>query len=193
VAEERERAVTRLAMVKLVAASIEVEATMTADVACAVVAELEALRDSSTTSSVSADGGTDDELKRSREAAREQATQWVAVHPQGRCGGSPNGRGRTSDASGGGGNLDRRERAGRLVDGDHGLYMRHGSPSPDRYHGHDGIQAIARDVSPSGGWPTLTKTNYVEWATMMRIWLRCGTCGKQFGTAMSTTTRIDGR
>jgi cellobiose phosphorylase len=31
---------------------------------------------------ISADGGTDDELKQAREAAREQAAQWVAAHPQ---------------------------------------------------------------------------------------------------------------
>jgi hypothetical protein len=35
--------------------------------------ELEALRGSSTNSSVSANGGTDNELKLAREAAREQA------------------------------------------------------------------------------------------------------------------------
>jgi hypothetical protein len=35
----------------------------------------------------------------------------------------------------------------------------HGSPSPDRYHGHRGVQAVVRDIGPHGGWPTLTKTN----------------------------------
>jgi hypothetical protein len=35
-----------------------------------------------------------------------------------------------------------------------------------------GIQAIVRDVSPGGGWPTLTKTNYVEWAAVMRVRLQ---------------------
>jgi hypothetical protein len=78
------------------------------------------------------------------------------VHRQGRHGGSVDGRGR----------------AGGWVDGDHGLYRRRDSPSPDRYHGHHGIQAIVRDVGPDGGWPTLTKTNYVEWATVMRIRLQ---------------------
>jgi hypothetical protein len=42
------------------------------DAARAAVAELEALRGNSTSSSVSVDGGTDDELKMAREAAREQ-------------------------------------------------------------------------------------------------------------------------
>jgi hypothetical protein len=78
--EERERAVAeiaattaRLTMVKLVAVRAEVEAAMATDVVCVVAVELESLCGSSTTSSVSADGGTDDELKRAREAAREQA------------------------------------------------------------------------------------------------------------------------
>jgi hypothetical protein len=33
-------------------------------------------------------------------------------------------------------------------------------------------QAIVRDIGPSGGWPTLTKTNYVEWAAVMRVRLQ---------------------
>jgi hypothetical protein len=53
-----------------------------------------------------------------------------------------------------------------------GFYRRRGSPAPYRYHGHHGIQAIVRDVGPGGGWPTLTKTNYVEWATVMRVRLQ---------------------
>jgi hypothetical protein len=81
-AEERERVAVetaatavntaRLAMVKLAAARAEVEAAVTVDAARVVVVELEALRDSSINSSVSADGGTDDELKLMREIAREQ-------------------------------------------------------------------------------------------------------------------------
>jgi hypothetical protein len=39
-------------------------------------------------------------------------------------------------------------------------------------HGHHGIQAIVRDVDPGGGWPTLSKTNYVEWAVVMRVRLQ---------------------
>jgi hypothetical protein len=75
-------------------------------------------------------------------------------------------------ASDGGGSPDRRGRVDGWVDGDRGLYRRRGSPSSDRYHGHRGIQAIVMDVGPGGGWPTLTKTNYVEWATVMRIRLQ---------------------
>jgi hypothetical protein len=65
----------------------------------------------SISSSVSVDGGTDDELKLVREAVREQAAQWVAAHPQGRGGGSPDGRGRADDAP------DRGAHGGRAPDG----------------------------------------------------------------------------
>jgi hypothetical protein len=174
----------RLAMVELAAARAEVEAAAAADAVRAAAAELEALRASSTDNSVSADDDRDNELKLAREAAREQATQWAAAHPQGRRGGSPDGRGCAGSAPGGGGGArggratdgggspDRRGRAGGWVDGDRGLYRRRDSSSPNRYHGHHGIQAIVRDVSPDGGWPTLTKTNYVEWAAVMRVQLQ---------------------
>jgi hypothetical protein len=77
-------------------------------------------------------------------------------------GSSPDGREHADDALGGGGRVDR----------DRGLYRRRGSPSPDRYHGHRGAQAVVRDIGPDGGWPTLTKTNYVEWAAVMRVRLQ---------------------
>jgi hypothetical protein len=167
----------RLAMAELAATRAEVEAAAAADVARAAVAELESLRASSTSNSVSADDDRD-----AREAAREQATQWAAAHPQGRHGGNPDRRGRASDTLGGGacggralddgGSPDRRGRADGWVDGDRGLYRRLGSPSPDRYHGHHKIQPIVRDVGPGGGWPTLIKTNYVEWAVVMRVRLQ---------------------
>jgi hypothetical protein len=191
-AEERERAAaetaataaraTRLAMAELAAARVEVEAAAAADAARAAAAELEALRTSSTGSSVSADDNRDNELKIVRDAAREQAAQLAAAHPQGRCGGIPDGRGRAGGTPGGGtrggrvpdggGGPDRRGRVGGWVDGDHDLYRLHDSPSPDRYHGHHGIQAIVRDIGPGGGWPTLTKTNYVKWAAVMRVRLQ---------------------
>ena len=44
--------------------------------------------------------------------------------------------------------------------------------SPDRYRGYHGFQAVVRDVGPGGGWPTLTKTYYVEWAAVMRVKLQ---------------------
>jgi hypothetical protein len=191
-AEERERAAAetaaiaaraaRLAMAELATARAEVEAAAVADAACVVVAELDVLRASSTGSSVSTDDDRDNELKLAREAAREQAAQWATAHPQGHRGGSPDGRRHAGGAPGrgtrggrvpdGGGSQDRRGRADGWVDGDRDLYRRHGSPSLDRYHGHHRIQAIVRDVSPSGGWPTLTNTNYVEWAAVMRVRLQ---------------------
>jgi hypothetical protein len=172
----------RLAMAELTAARAEVEAAAAADAARAAVVELEALCASSTGNSVSADDDKDNELKLVREAAREQAVQWTTAHPQGRHGGNPDRRGRAGGAPGGGarggrapdggGSPDRCRRADSWVDGDHGLYRRCGSPSSDRYHGHNGIQAIIRDVGPDGGWPTLTKTNYVKWAAVMRVRLQ---------------------
>src|SRR6266508_1774833 len=169
-AEERERAAAetaaaaaraaRLAAAELAAARAEVEAVAAADAASAAAAELEALRGSSTSSS--ADGGAAVEPKLAREAARERAAQWAAAHPHGRGGSSPDGRGRAGGAPGGSG----------WVNGDRGLYRRRGSPSPDWYHGHRGIQAIVRDAGPGGGWPTLTKTNYVEWAAVMKVRLQ---------------------
>jgi hypothetical protein len=99
-ADEHERAAAETAataaMTELAAVRAEVEAAAAAaaDAAHAVAVEIEALRASSTDSSVSADNDRDNELKLAREAAREQATQWAAVHPQGRRGGSPNSRGR---------------------------------------------------------------------------------------------------
>jgi hypothetical protein len=48
-----------------------------------VVAKLEALRASSTDSSVSVDDDRDNELKLAREAAQEQAAQWAAPHLRG--------------------------------------------------------------------------------------------------------------
>jgi membrane protein involved in colicin uptake len=157
VAEERERAATetaatttraaKLAMVELAVARAEVEAAAAVDAARVAAAELEALRGSSTSSSISIDGGTD-------EGGSVRAGGIVgSCAPQGRGGGSPDGCGR----------------ADGWVNGDRVLYKRHDSPSLDRYHGHRGILVIVRDIGPGGGWHTLTKTNYVEWAMVMRI------------------------
>ena len=62
---------SRLAAAELAVARAEVEAAAATDAAHAAAAELKSLRGSSTSSSVSAYGSTDDELM--REAAREQA------------------------------------------------------------------------------------------------------------------------
>jgi hypothetical protein len=103
----------RLTMAELAVARAEVEAA---------AAELKALRTNSTDSSVSADDDRDNELKLVREAAREQAAQWAATHPE-NGDDSPDRSGRTSG----------------WVDGDRGLYRPRGSPSLDMYHGHHGI------------------------------------------------------
>jgi hypothetical protein len=57
----------------MAAAGAEVEAAAVVDAARAAAAEFEALRASSTGSSVSTDDDRDNELKLAREAAREQA------------------------------------------------------------------------------------------------------------------------
>jgi hypothetical protein len=89
-------------MAELAAARAEVEAAAAADAARVTAVGLKALRASSTNISVSADDDRNNELKLAREAAREQATQWAAAYPQGRHGGSPDGRGCVGGAPGGG-------------------------------------------------------------------------------------------
>jgi hypothetical protein len=61
--------VVRLAMAELTVARAEVEVAVATNAARAAAVELEALCDSSTSSSISTDGGTNDEFKRAREAA----------------------------------------------------------------------------------------------------------------------------
>jgi hypothetical protein len=53
-------------------------------------------------------------------------------------------------------------------DGERAPHRRRGSLSPDRHQGHYGVPAVVRD----GRWPTLTMTNYVEWAAIMKIRLQ---------------------
>jgi hypothetical protein len=180
----------RLAAAELAAARAEVEAAAAADAARAAVAELKALRDSSSSSSVSAYDIPADEL--TREAARERVKQWAAAHPDARGGGSPAGHGRAGGVPGGsargdsspnelgrfGGPPSRGAHNGSApggngwVDEDRDRYKQRVSPSPDRYRGHHGIQDVIREVGPGGGWPILTKTNYVEWAAVMRVRLQ---------------------
>jgi len=42
----------------------------------------------------------------------------------------------------------------------------------DQDRGLYGVRTVVREVGPGAGWPTLTKTNYVEWAAVMRIRLQ---------------------
>ena len=88
-----------------------------------------------------------------------QARTAVALLEEARTGGGAPGGG----AHGNGG--------GR-VDGERDLHRQRGSLSLDWYRGYHGVQAVVRDVGPGGGWPTLTKTNYVEWAAVMRVKLQ---------------------
>ena len=76
-------------------------------------------------------------------AAQERTTQWAAEHAGSHGGGVPVG-----GAHRGGGGWD---------DQDRGPY---------------GVRTVVREVGPGAGWPTLTKTNYVEWAAVMRIRLQ---------------------
>jgi hypothetical protein len=138
----------RLAAAELAAARAEVEAAEAADAARAAVAELEALRGSRAGSSAFVDDNTDEVLRLAREAAREQAAQWAATHPHGGARGNSPDRRRRADGGLGegarGGSPDGCRHAGGApgggdrVDGDHSLYRRRGSPSPDRYHGRRG-------------------------------------------------------
>jgi hypothetical protein len=68
-------------MAELAAARAEVKAAAAVDAARAAAVELEALRASSTDSSVSTGDDRNNELKLAREAAREQAVQWAVAHP----------------------------------------------------------------------------------------------------------------
>ncbi|XP_025813044.1 cilia- and flagella-associated protein 91-like [Panicum hallii] len=191
-AEERERAETaaaaarasRLAAAELAAARAEVQAETAAAAARAAAAEADALR-SNASSSVCADDSADADLELlAMDASRERAERWAAEHTYG--GGAP--RGAHGGGAPGGGAPDGRaleaqrlrERVTHLeaemardrrhggLDGEHALHRRRDSLSPDRRQGHYGVQAVVRD----GGWPTLTKTNYVEWAAIMRIKLQ---------------------
>jgi hypothetical protein len=53
-------------------------------------------------------------------------------------------------------------------DGERAPHRRRGSLSQDRHQGHYEVPAVVKD----GGWPILTKTNYVEWAAIMKIRLQ---------------------
>jgi hypothetical protein len=157
VAEEHERAATERAS-RLAAA--------VADAARAAAAEVEVLRGNHN-SSISADDSTDADLELlEREAARGPAAQWAAAYSH-EHGSSPDRHGRAGGAPGGGA-----QGCDIRVDGERGLHGRRGSLSPVRYRGHHEYQAVVRDVGPGGGWPTLTKTNYVEWAVVMRVKLQ---------------------
>ena len=167
-AEERELAaaeaaaaaarVSRLAAAELAAARAEVEAAEAAAAARVATAEAEALR-SSVNGSVCADDSADVDLELlARNAARDRTARWVAEHAHG--GGAPGGGAHDGGAPGGGahgGGAPGGGAHGGWVDGEFGPY---------------GVRAVVRDIGPGAGWPTLTKTNYVEWAALMKIRLQ---------------------
>ncbi|KAM0826515.1 hypothetical protein ACQ4PT_068834 [Festuca glaucescens] len=151
-AEERELAAaataaaaaraSRLAAAELAAARAEAAAAAAAEAARAAAAEVEVLRGSANCS-VSADGSADaDQVDAAAQQAAQRAAQWAAEHARAPRDGAPRG-----GAHGDGGRNDQ----------DRGLYE---------------IRTVVRDVGPGVGWPTLTKTNYVEWAAIMRIRLQ---------------------
>jgi hypothetical protein len=160
VAEERSRATAqaaaaaaraaRLAAAELAAARAEVEAAEAEDAARAAEVEVETLR-GSLSGSIAGDTTADGDLEGlARERAWQRTARWAVAHPHG---GGPGGR-----APGGGG--------GASGGGAPGWGARGGAP------GYHGLQAVVRDVGPGSGWPTLTKTNYVEWAAVMEVKLQ---------------------
>ncbi|BAH92561.1 Os04g0279001 [Oryza sativa Japonica Group] len=174
-AEERRRATAqtataaaraaRLAAAELAAVRAEVEAEAAEDAARAAEVEVETLR-SSINGSIAGDITADRELEElARGGARERAERWAAAHLHG-GGGDPRDRALAD------GNPDGRGRAGGSPEPARGPRRQRGSPSPDRRHGHHGVQTVVRDFGPGGGWPTLTKTNYIEWAAVMRVRLQ---------------------
>ncbi|XP_040384195.1 uncharacterized protein LOC121055551 [Oryza brachyantha] len=180
----------RLAAAELAAIRAEAEAEEAEDAARAAEAEVETLR-SSINGSIVGDITADRDLEElARGRVRERTIRWAAAHPhggggpgdhasadgapsEGACGnGSPDGRRRA------GGNPENTRRGGYppgyggRIYGERGPHRQRDSPSPDRRHGYHGIQAVVRDFGPGGGWPTLTKTNYIEWAAVMRVRLQ---------------------
>ncbi|XP_040384200.1 uncharacterized protein LOC107305050 [Oryza brachyantha] len=108
-----------------------------------------------------------EELARGR--AWERTTQWVAAHPHG--GGGLGDRAPTDGAPGGGargnGSPDGRRPAGGSPE-----YARHDGYPPGGGGRIYEERSPHRDFSPGGGWPTLTKTNYIKWAAVMRVRLQ---------------------
>ena len=105
--------------------------------------------------------------------------RWAATHAhergsspdrRGRAngGGAPRGGAHGGGAPGGGAH----DNGGGWVNGERSLHRRRDSLSPDRNRGYHRFQVVVKDIGPSGGWPTLTLTNYVEWAAVMKVRLQ---------------------
>ncbi|KAM0896548.1 hypothetical protein ACQ4PT_023130 [Festuca glaucescens] len=179
---------SRLAAAELAAARAEVEVAAAAEAARAAAAEVEVLRGSAN-NSVSADGSAD---AGRADPARERTAQWAAEHapahgggaPRGGAhgggapgggahgGGAPGGGAHGGGAPGGGAHGGGAPRGGEHGGGAPGGGAHGGGRWDDQDRGLYGVRIVVRDVDPSAGWPTLTKTNYVEWAAVMRIRLQ---------------------
>jgi hypothetical protein len=128
-----------------------------ADAARAAVAELEALRGSSTnslslpTAAPMTSSSWRGRQRKGRRWSRQPRNHRGAVAAAQTDEDASGGGARDVCAPDGGGSPDRRGHADSWVDGDRGLYRRHDSPSPVRYHGYHEIQAIVRDVGPGDG------------------------------------------
>ncbi|WVZ63766.1 LOW QUALITY PROTEIN: hypothetical protein U9M48_013373 [Paspalum notatum var. saurae] len=126
--------------------------------------------------------GTDEGLGLARDATRERTARWADTQPHERGGGSPDRRGRTNGAPGEAhaeaalpaavAAPTARTRRRRPGGGEIAAFTAARLSLPDRYRDHHGYRAIVGDVGPASGWPTLTKTNYVEWAAVMRVRLQ---------------------
>jgi hypothetical protein len=95
-----------------------------------------------------------------REAAREQAAQWAAAHPSGVVAAALTGADAPAVLRAGARAAAVSPTAAAAQTGADapaaGLteivaFTGGAALSPDRYHGHHGIQAIVRDVGPGGG------------------------------------------
>jgi len=133
-----------------------------------VEVEVETLR-GSLNGSIAGDTTTDGDLEGlTSERAWKRTARWAVAHTHGDGleVGAPNG-GPMARAPGGGG-LD--GPANGAPGGSRTLGSR--APAGSGVAGYLDIQAVVRDAGPSGGWPILTNSNYVEWAAVMRVRLQ---------------------
>ncbi|XP_073359638.1 uncharacterized protein [Aegilops tauschii subsp. strangulata] len=153
VAEERERAavaaaaaaarVSRLAAAELAAARAEVEAAR-AEVEAAAAAD--AAREATADAKVLRGGSGSSNSSAPADDGTDADRAKVAQERTGQWAAEH------ARAPGGGAHRD-----GGCNDQDRGLYE---------------VRTVLRDVDPSAGWPTLTKTNYVKWAGIMKVRLQ---------------------
>ena len=109
-------------------------------------------------------------------AEKAEAARVAAAEARALCG-SANGSESANCAIDAGGNDVAQERAAQWA----AEHARSGAPRGDAHsdggwdnqdRGPYGVRTVVREVGPGVGWPTLTKTNYVEWAAIMKIRLQ---------------------